>query len=377
MMHTMKPTGRDIYPISYYETSEWQMSVDNAGMIVYTRWDYTDRDDCLGSHFWICYPDGRDPRAPHGNYPYPWHTFADNTHGDHNRGGGCPCAKSGLPKTEMGIRAIPGSSKYMLVAAPHHGESFGSLCRLDIEVKDDNEMSQLRRMTPYVAFPESESAARSQYQYGTPWPLDANLYLCNRWEDIVLRDRFGNEELVCARESLPCGYDPRTRLTHVRPFGPRKRPPVIPQQTAQGEDRRHLKRPAVISVVDVRQSDIPFPTNRVPTRLRVLQAIVKPDPWMDRPFIGCRSRTTAAATSRRRPASSSSSRCWTRTARRSRRCARRRSCIRASTFPARDATSRSRRRSRVRRSARRRCRVRPRSWSRRESAWSRSPTRGW
>ena len=32
MMHTMKPTGRDIYPISYYETSEWQMSVDNAGM---------------------------------------------------------------------------------------------------------------------------------------------------------------------------------------------------------------------------------------------------------------------------------------------------------------------------------------------------------
>ena len=43
------------------------MSVDNAGMIVYTRWDYTDRDDCLGSHFWICYPDGRDPRAPHGN----------------------------------------------------------------------------------------------------------------------------------------------------------------------------------------------------------------------------------------------------------------------------------------------------------------------
>ena len=286
MMHTMKPTGRDIYPISYYETSEWQMSVDNAGMIVYTRWDYTDRDDCLGSHFWICYPDGRDPRAPHGNYPYPWHTFADNTHGDHNRAGGCPCAKSGLPKTEMGIRAIPGSSKYMLVAAPHHGESFGSLCRLDIEVKDDNEMSQLRRMTPYVAFPESESAARSQYQYGTPWPLDANLYLCNRWEDIVLRDRFGNEELVCARESLPCGYDPRTRLTHVRPFGPRKRPPVIPQQTAQGEDRRHLKRPAVISVVDVRQSDIPFPTNRVPTRLRVLQAIVKPDPWMDRPFIG-------------------------------------------------------------------------------------------
>jgi len=288
MMHTMKPDGRDIYPISYYETSEWQMSVDNDGMIVYTRWDYTDRDDCLGSHFWICYPDGRDPRAPHGNYPYPWHTYADNRHGSHNGlGAKCTlCEENTYPMTEMGIRAIPGSKKYILTAAPHHGESFGSICRLDLSVRDDGGMSQLRRMTPYVQFPESEAGSRTQYQYGTPWPVDENLYFCNRWEDIVLRDRFGNEELVVAREHLPCGYDPRLRLTHVRPFGPRPRPRVIPQQTAQGEDNRAKKRRAAIAVMDVRKSDLPFPTNRVPTRLRVLQAIVKPDPWMDRPQIG-------------------------------------------------------------------------------------------
>lgn len=285
MMHSMKPDGRDIYPISYYETSEWQMSVDNDGLVVYTRWDYTDRDDCLGSHFWICYPDGRDPRAPHGNYPYPWHTYADNRHGNHQYG--CKtCGASAYPMTEMGIRAIPGSKKYILTAAPHHGESFGSICRLDLSVRDDGGMSQLRRMTPYVPFPESECKARSQYQYGTPWPVDENLYFCTRWEDVVLRDRFGNEELVVAREHLPCGYDPRLRLTHARPTAPRVRPRVVLQQTAQGEDRRHLKRRAVISVVDVRKGDLPFPTNRVPTRLRVLQAIVKPDPWMDMPFIG-------------------------------------------------------------------------------------------
>lgn len=289
MMHTMKPNGADVYPISYYETSEWQMSVDNDGMIVYTRWDYTDRDDCLGSHFWICYPDGRDPRAPHGNYPQPWHTFADNEHGDHNAQSyrpACSCMESRLPMTEMGIRAIPGSTRYLLTAAPHHGESFGAICRLDLAAGDEYGHGDLTRLTPYAPYPESEASPRGQYEYGTAWPVNENLYFCTRWEDVVLRDRFGNEELVVAREHLPGGYDPRLRLTHARPTDARRRPPVIPQQTAQGADNRAKKRRAVISVLDVRQSELPFPTNRVPTRLRVLQAIVKPDPWMDRPYVG-------------------------------------------------------------------------------------------
>lgn len=285
VLHSMKPDGSDLYPISYYETSEWQPSVDNSGMLVYTRWDYTDREDCLGSQFWTCYPDGRDPRAPHGNYPQPWHTFADNTHGDH-RFGRCPDAPSALPMTEMHIRAMPDSHRYVLTAAPHHGESFGSLCVLDLRLPDDGHMSQLRRVTPYVPFPESESAGRSQYAYGTAWPVSEDVYLCNRWEDLVLLDRFGNEELVCERELLPDGYDPRLRLTHPKPLRARPKPPVIPQQTAQGVDRAGANRQATVGVVNVRLSDQAFPEGRTPKRLRVLQAILKSDPWMDKPFIG-------------------------------------------------------------------------------------------
>jgi hypothetical protein len=69
VLHSMKADGSDIYPISFFETSEWQPSVDNNGMLVYTRWDYVDRENCLGSQFWTCFPDGRDPRAPTANYP--------------------------------------------------------------------------------------------------------------------------------------------------------------------------------------------------------------------------------------------------------------------------------------------------------------------
>ena len=285
VMHSMKADGSDIYPISYYETSEWQPSVDNSGMLVYTRWDYTDREDCLGSLFWTCYPDGRDPRAPHGNYPQPWHTFEDNTHGDH-RFGRCPDAPSSLPMTEMHIRAMPTSHRYVLTAAPHHGESFGSLCLLDLRVADDGHMSRLRRVTPYVPFPESECAGRSQYAYGTAWPVSEDVFLCNRWEDLVVLDRFGNEELVCERELLPMGYDPRLRLTHPKPLRARPKPPVIPQQTAQGLDFANTDKRATIGVVNVNVSDLPFPAGRKPVRLRVLQAVLKSDPWMDKPFVG-------------------------------------------------------------------------------------------
>ncbi len=291
VMHSMKNDGSDIYPISFFETSEWRPTVDNNGALVYTRWDYTDRENCLGSTFWTCAPDGRNPRSPQGNYPYPWDTFEDRQHGDH-RFGQCEDAPSGLPMTQMQFRPIPGSHKYVFTAAPHHGESFGSICILDLRVPNDNHMSQIKRVTPYEAFPESETNGRSQYRYGSPWALSEDLFLCNSWEDLVLLDRFGNEELLCEREILPIGYDPRLRLTEPIPLQPRSVPPIVAQQTAQGEDYVNADKTATIGVVNVNIHDRPFPENRPVKRLRVLQVIPKSNPWMDTPFIGYATENT-------------------------------------------------------------------------------------
>jgi hypothetical protein len=49
-MSSMKPDGSDLIPIDFHETNEWQPSVDNHGMIVYTRWDYVDRDHSAAHH---------------------------------------------------------------------------------------------------------------------------------------------------------------------------------------------------------------------------------------------------------------------------------------------------------------------------------------
>jgi len=65
----MKGDGSDVICLSYHETNEFQPSVNNGGKIVYTRWDYVDRQAEIAHHMWECNPDGTDPRAYHGNYP--------------------------------------------------------------------------------------------------------------------------------------------------------------------------------------------------------------------------------------------------------------------------------------------------------------------
>ncbi|UCE47939.1 MAG: hypothetical protein JSW47_20365, partial [Phycisphaerales bacterium] len=121
-MYSMEPDGSDIICISFHETHEWHPSVDNDGMLVYTRWDYVDRDTNIAHHLWTCFPDGRDPRSFHGNYPL---------------------RRESRPWMEMSIRAIPGSHRYVAATGSHHGNAFGSLVMIDPRVEDDRAMSQL------------------------------------------------------------------------------------------------------------------------------------------------------------------------------------------------------------------------------------------
>lgn len=217
----MMGDGSDIIQLSFHDTNEWQPSVDHNGMLVYTRWDYVDRDSDVAHHLWHCFPDGRDPRSFHGNYPI---------------------RRESRPWMEMSIRAIPNSPKYVAVAAPHHGQAYGSLVLIDLREKDDHGTGQLKRLTPEVPFPEAESApgvphAKGKHTpnvevYGTPWPLSEDFCLCvydagHANYGLYLVDSFGNRELLYRDPKLAC-LDPI-------PFKPRPRPPVLPSKTTQAK----------------------------------------------------------------------------------------------------------------------------------------------
>ena len=281
-LFSMRDDGSDIRPLSYFETSEWNPSVNNEGQLVYTRWDYVDRENCLGTRFWISYPDGSNPRAPHGNYPHPYHTFPDRTPWRIDENGHEWDSRFGAPLVEIGIRAVPNSPLYMFTAAPHHGSVYGALCMLDLRVEDDGHMSQVKRVTPYEPFPETEMPGRRHYRFGMPWPLSEDIYLANEWENLVLLDRYGNKELLCDLRSMPCPQDERLRIIDPIPLRARPRPAVSPAPVPV--DKKPA--PATIAVMDVYNSDLPFPEGVNIKWLRVVQNIPKSNHAMGEPMIG-------------------------------------------------------------------------------------------
>ena len=276
-LHSMAPDGSDIIRLSYHETHEWHPSVTNDGMLVYTRWDYVDRDTNIAHHLWTCYPDGRDPRSFHGNYPH---------------------RRESRPWMEMSIRAVPGSHKFVAATGAHHGHAFGSLVLIDPFVEDDNATSQITRLTPDVPFPEAEGGKGSirQYQaYGTPWPLSEDDYLCVYDADAKNRalywiDRFGNRELIYRDPAIPC-------LSPI-PLRPRRQPPIISDQTIQTAAAKQAvaaERPATIAVMNVYDSDFPWPAGTKIDALRVIQILPKTTAPPNQPRIGVANQTNARA----------------------------------------------------------------------------------
>ena len=267
-MYTMKADGSDMFPISYHETNEWNPSVDRDGKIVFTRWDYIDRDDCIAHHLWTCFPDGRDPRAPHGNYPLPL-TFEDKDMRD---------GRADRPNGEWNIRAIPNSKKYIATASGHHTHSFGELVMIDTRVPDDGKMSQVKGITTGRNHWPDQAG-----DYATAWPLSEDYFLCHYRGDLILLDRFGNRELLCPKTALSARAD---ALIHPMPFAARPMPPIIPPETYQGERASPKAPKATISIMNVNEADMPMPAGITVKWLRVIQIIPQLPPIINEARMG-------------------------------------------------------------------------------------------
>jgi len=220
---------------------------------------------------WKSYPDGRDPRAPHGNYPYPWEA-----------GGATHDGRTDRPWVETGVRAIPGvSGKYVAVAANHHANDGGSLISIDINIPDDNKMSQVRRFEPTKFKDEScgddggitDNFLTGNVDWFDPWPLCGGYLMAGQNSNEWLVDKFGNKEWIF---SIP-GELNTMPIRFARPLSPRTKPPTLATMTYQGARSGSSEhKAATLGVINIYKSDIPFPPGTKIRQLRVIQLIARP-----------------------------------------------------------------------------------------------------
>jgi len=314
---SMKPDGTDIIELSFHETHEWLPSVSNDGMILYSRWDYVDRATWAAHGMWVCFPDGRDPRAPNGNYYGPLLFKPDTPYARYN-----PDKRDKRGRQPMSIShltAIPGSPKLMGIGSKHGNIELGPVLLLDLDKPDDYRGGQVSAFTP------GRWGSKDRQPFSAPEPLSEDVVLANFLDRLYLVDRFGNRELVhrlswtrnqtrlynnalygrggwdaqvraAKKRNRPAPPRPAIedfaadrpegiirespagglwRPTFPQPVRARPRPPVIPTQTFQSEDLRGGPghKPATIVIQNVYDTDYPLPEGVEIKAMRIVQVL--------------------------------------------------------------------------------------------------------
>jgi hypothetical protein len=263
-LHIMDGDGRNMRCLSASEGFEWDPTVADDGRIMYSRWDYVDRDSLPFVSLWTTWPDGSAAQALFGN-------FIAN------------------PMGMFEARQIPASRDIIFTAAAQHAVIGGSLVRLDSR-RGPEAADAMTRMTPEVPWPESEGWPTNYF--AAPYPLTqeyslvawSNQGLASEFDQqpgrdaptnalgIYLFDNSGSLELIHRDDQL-CSTD-------AVPVQARKRPPLpstISRHNTAGEGRMVL--------VDVNRGLEPLPAGTI-RRLRIVGVPPKTQPVINFPSIG-------------------------------------------------------------------------------------------
>jgi hypothetical protein len=256
-LHRMDGDGRNIRTLSFHETNEWHPAVLNDGRIVYTRWDYVDRNAARFHGLWTCNPDGTNPSILFGNYTTrPWTCYQ--------------------------AKAIPNSNRIIFVAGGHHANVGGTLVVLDPSkvaldpASGEDRFDSLEQLTPEVCFAEAEGWPKNYFY--SPWPLSEDYLLVSFSHDplpggytgehrdtetgIYYFDSFGNLELLYRKKGISSVYP--------IPLVPRFKPPAL-----SGLAQTELEGEGEFLVADVTKSLLPMPSDRKIKELRILQLLPK------------------------------------------------------------------------------------------------------
>ncbi|MDD3469907.1 MAG: hypothetical protein PHE53_08000 [Thermoguttaceae bacterium] len=304
----MNRDGSEVTVKSFHETNEWDPTVLDNGRLVYTRWDYVDRNAVYYQNLWSTRLDGTDTRIFFGN-----NTFN--------------------PAGIWQSQPVPGSSKVMAIAGPHHAMSAGSVILIDTSRGVDGP-EPLERLTPDALFPEAEvplagtamppavtefdteppswwdgrnppSAAEHAafmpeeqtrwpgHCYVTPYPLSEKYFIVSYSYDrlrgeagpnipnmfgLYFADRFGNRELIYR--------DPMITSQWAKPLQRPRREIFDHPPQAQVDAKLAQANHGTLFMQNVYESWPKLPAGERITRLRIIQVLPKTTPNANQPMVG-------------------------------------------------------------------------------------------
>lgn len=223
-LHRCDSEGRNLRMLSSGAFSENTPAVLSDGRVLYTRWEYVNRDPVTFHHLWTVNPDGTGQMVYFGNM---------------HQGG-----------VFIDAQPIPGTDRVVLIDSPGHGR---------------NEHAGYVATLTSRRGPDAKTAMKHISQladYRDPFPVAADEFLVARGSQILLMDSEGETELVFSGG----------RMVHEpRPLVARTRAPILPSKLDRTKDSATLVLGDVYAgrqMRDVRRGAI--------KRLLVLEDLPKP-----------------------------------------------------------------------------------------------------
>ena len=206
-LYRMDEGGANIHQIGKSTLFEGHSSLTPDGRILYSRWEYVDRNFGDAQGLWVCNPDG----TQHSIY------WGNNT---------------SSPGGVLDARIIPGTDLCLATFAACHDRPWGALAILNRNLGVDGKESVLPTWpadcidrVSTTTWEDYDSTLSIPLKYEDPFPLDEHFFLASRMTGyqeetaIILLDTFGHEIVV--HQDAPGCFDPM-------PAAPRKMPPVRP-----------------------------------------------------------------------------------------------------------------------------------------------------
>ena len=255
--------GKNIYVVSRNNEPDYLPALLPDGRVIYTRWEYTDKEQKRVQSLWTMNPDGTGVASFWGN-------------------------QSVWPDMLVEPRPIPGTGKVIFTGVGHHLWFHGSLGIID-PAQGLNYPDGMSKVTPEIPWPEvgdgpHERVETEAYRFGpytaykTPYPIGAEDFLVSIRNpetekfSLYLMDLCGNRELI---------YTGEYNAWHAMPLKPRPRPRLVPDRVAWpplGPDQPPLEA-GVLYSTNVFEGAPLLPRQEV-RHLRVLQIDAKTyTPW--------------------------------------------------------------------------------------------------